>query len=137
MHYLILFSQAGIRLKNMTIVLEPEAVSMYCQYIRFFKEDASYSSLDILKSGTEYMVVDLGGNCSENQIWPLFMFKSLKLSFLLFLFNICNSMFILKVYMKMLVNCFNENYLVWSACTQGANNNVLDFCHVIVPHPKW
>lgn len=68
MHYRILFSQAGIGSKNLTIALEPEAVSMYCQYIRFSKEDASYASLDVLESGTKYMLVDLGGNSLENRI---------------------------------------------------------------------
>lgn len=48
-------------LENLTIALEPEAVSTYCQYM-CFKEDASCPAFDVLKSGTKYMVVDLGGN---------------------------------------------------------------------------
>lgn len=49
-------------LENLTIALEPEAVSIYCQFMKFFKEDASCPAFDVLKSGTKYMVVDLGGN---------------------------------------------------------------------------
>lgn len=47
------------------MVLEPEAVSMYCQYLKFTKEDAS---LDILEAGTNYIVVDLGGNCLHHYL---------------------------------------------------------------------
>lgn len=52
-------------LENLTIALEPEAVSIYCQFMKFFKEDASCPAFDVLKSGTKYMVVDLGGTSSE------------------------------------------------------------------------
>lgn len=69
MQYILLFSQAGIKPENLTIALEPEAVSMFCQYMKYSKEDASCLSLDILESETKYMVVDLGGNCLENQIY--------------------------------------------------------------------
>uniref|UniRef100_A0A8W8L7E4 Uncharacterized protein n=1 Tax=Magallana gigas TaxID=29159 RepID=A0A8W8L7E4_MAGGI len=60
---------AGIPNKYLTIALESEAASTYCQYLKFAKGDTSSPTLDVLKSGTKYMLVDLGGklySCQEH-----------------------------------------------------------------------
>lgn len=45
----------------MTIALEPEAASIYCQYLKIAKEDTLSPSLGVVTPGTKYMVTDLGG----------------------------------------------------------------------------
>lgn len=73
----------------MTVALEPEAASIYCQYLKFAKGKRYTSSptLGVLKPGTKYMVVDLGGKLYARKILNLFiiclkfnMFSNLKSS---------------------------------------------------------
>lgn len=52
----------------MTIALEPEAVYIYCQYLKFADEDTSSTTLGVVKPGTKYMVVDLGGENSHDTL---------------------------------------------------------------------
>lgn len=49
-------------LENLIIVLELEVVLIYCQFMKFFKEDVLCFVFDVLKLGIKYMVVDFGGN---------------------------------------------------------------------------
>nr|XP_034300205.1 heat shock 70 kDa protein 12A isoform X2 [Crassostrea gigas]XP_034300206.1 heat shock 70 kDa protein 12A isoform X2 [Crassostrea gigas] len=51
--------KAGIKKDNLTIALEPEAASMYCQYVA--KEDTLSPTLGVVKPGTKYILIDLGG----------------------------------------------------------------------------
>lgn len=62
--FVLLFLKAGINKDNLAIALEPEAASIYCQYLSFAKENTSYPSL----SDTKYMVVDLGGENSHDTL---------------------------------------------------------------------
>lgn len=55
------FLQAGIKKDDLTLALEPEAASVYCQYLNSVKEDTLSPSLGVVKPGTKYMVIDLGG----------------------------------------------------------------------------
>nr|XP_034300194.1 heat shock 70 kDa protein 12A [Crassostrea gigas] len=57
--------EAGIKKENLTIALEPEAASIYCQYLKVAKEDTSSPVLGVVKPGTKYMVVDLGGGTAD------------------------------------------------------------------------
>uniref|UniRef100_A0A8W8L5R2 Heat shock 70 kDa protein 12A n=1 Tax=Magallana gigas TaxID=29159 RepID=A0A8W8L5R2_MAGGI len=50
---------AGIR-EYLAIVLESEAASIYCQYLKFAKKDTSSPVLGVVKPGTKYMLVHLG-----------------------------------------------------------------------------
>lgn len=52
--------EAGIDNDRLTIALEPEAASIYCQNLPTDKLQSS-GLFDVAKAGTEYMVVDLGG----------------------------------------------------------------------------
>lgn len=58
---------AGIRDEILRVALEQEAASVYCQYLKFAKgkRDTSSPNLDVLKPGTKYMVVDLGGDTAD------------------------------------------------------------------------
>lgn len=56
-----IFLQAGIKKDDLTLALEPEAASVYCQYLNSVKEDTLSPSLGVVKPGTKYMVIDLGG----------------------------------------------------------------------------
>ena len=65
-HYLNTFTffiQAGILSENLTICLEPEAASLFCQYlpVEKFSMCREKGFIDS-KPGTMYMIVDLGGN---------------------------------------------------------------------------
>ncbi|XP_056012657.1 heat shock 70 kDa protein 12A-like isoform X2 [Ostrea edulis] len=53
--------EAGIKNEHLIIALESEAASIYCQYLHIAKEDTSSSALGVVKPGTKYMMVDLGG----------------------------------------------------------------------------
>lgn len=53
------FLQAGIQDNQLIIALEPEAASIYCQYVK--TKDISDPKLTLSSPGTQYMVVDLGG----------------------------------------------------------------------------
>lgn len=50
--------QAGITDNHLIIALEPEAASIYCQYVKTRGTDDTFK---VSKLGTQYMVVDLGG----------------------------------------------------------------------------
>jgi hypothetical protein len=49
-----------MRAEDLTMILEPEAASMYCQHLSL-KQDLSATTLGVVEAGTKYMVVDLGG----------------------------------------------------------------------------
>ncbi|XP_052674110.1 heat shock 70 kDa protein 12A-like [Crassostrea angulata] len=57
--------KAGIKEDNLTIALEPEAASIYCQYLKIAKEDTLSPSLGVVTPGTKYMVTDLGGGTAD------------------------------------------------------------------------
>ncbi|XP_062616101.1 heat shock 70 kDa protein 12A-like [Saccostrea cucullata] len=54
---------AGIPTDQLTIALEPEAASIYCQYLHFEKDDKDRTDefLKDVSTNTKYMVLDLGG----------------------------------------------------------------------------
>ncbi|XP_033730238.1 heat shock 70 kDa protein 12A-like [Pecten maximus] len=57
--------KGGIREAQLSIALEPEAASIYCQNLPVERSGAGNESfLKVAKSGTKYMVLDLGGNYS-------------------------------------------------------------------------
>lgn len=56
---------AGIKAEHLIIALEPEAASIYCQHLHFENQDLSATSLGVVKPGTDYMVVDLGGGTAD------------------------------------------------------------------------
>jgi hypothetical protein len=59
---LLCILQAGIKGSQLTIALEPEAASIYCQELKTnkeHKEDSHFS--DTVKKGSKCMVIDLGG----------------------------------------------------------------------------
>ncbi|KAK3099979.1 hypothetical protein FSP39_012866 [Pinctada imbricata] len=60
-------TKAGIKKEQLTIALEPEAASIYCQHlIMDHPGDLSQSSyLGVVSKGTKYMVVDLGGGTAD------------------------------------------------------------------------
>lgn len=53
--------QAGISPDNLRIALEPEAASIYCQYLHTEKHLGADADIVASPVGTTYMVVDLGG----------------------------------------------------------------------------
>lgn len=53
--------KAGIPANNLIVALEPEAASIFCQFLQTEKKDCSDSGFTVTAEGTEYMVVDLGG----------------------------------------------------------------------------
>lgn len=56
-------SQAGIKGNQLTIALEPEAASIYCQELRTDRENKTNITFsETIKKGMKYVVVDLGGN---------------------------------------------------------------------------
>ncbi|XP_052673330.1 heat shock 70 kDa protein 12A-like [Crassostrea angulata] len=57
--------KAGIKKDDLTLALEPEAASVYCQYLNSVKEDTLSPSLGVVKPGTKYMVIDLGGGTAD------------------------------------------------------------------------
>ncbi|XP_056012673.1 heat shock 70 kDa protein 12A-like isoform X3 [Ostrea edulis] len=62
----ILHEEAGIKNEHLIIALEPEAASIYCQYLHIAKEDTSSAVLGVVKPGTKFMVVDLGTPLSSS-----------------------------------------------------------------------
>lgn len=55
--------QAGIKGNKLTIALEPEAASIYCQELRTNRENKDNIAFsETIKKGMKYIVVDLGGN---------------------------------------------------------------------------
>lgn len=53
--------KAGIQKDHLLISLEPEAASIYCQYLPTEKLSGAESGFTMSKIGTKYMIVDLGG----------------------------------------------------------------------------
>lgn len=58
---------AGLKNDNLRIALEPEAASLYCQYlpINRFASGRAESQSSLAAPGTVYMVVDLGGGTAD------------------------------------------------------------------------
>lgn len=58
--------QAGINAKQLSIALEPEAASLYCQYlpVEKFSSGGQVGFADA-QPGTTYMIVDLGGGTAD------------------------------------------------------------------------
>lgn len=53
--------QAGIPDNQLLIALEPEAASIYCQYLPIEKLTGAEKGFSMTDDGTKYMVVDNGG----------------------------------------------------------------------------
>ncbi|XP_052068176.1 heat shock 70 kDa protein 12A-like isoform X2 [Mytilus californianus] len=53
--------KAGIPSNRLRIALEPEAASIYCQYLPTEKLEGAEKGFTVADIGTKYMVVDLGG----------------------------------------------------------------------------
>ena len=54
--------QAGIEADQLWMALEPEAASIYCQHLHLERDEIQDDSfMKDVKSGKQYMVVDLGG----------------------------------------------------------------------------
>lgn len=53
--------QAGIPSNQLLIALEPEAASIYCQYLPIEKLQGAEKGFCMTEDGTQYMVVDNGG----------------------------------------------------------------------------
>ena len=51
-------TQAGLPNKMLVIALEPEAASVYVQHLPIERQESSFA---MTKTGTKYMVVDIGG----------------------------------------------------------------------------
>lgn len=56
---------AGIPRKQLKIALEPEAASIYCQYLPIEKLKGAEKGFTVSKTGTKYMVIDLGGGTAD------------------------------------------------------------------------
>lgn len=55
--------QAGIKGSQLTIALEAEAASLYCQELRGDREDkGNLMFSESLKTGMKFVMLDLGGN---------------------------------------------------------------------------
>ncbi|CAG2202058.1 unnamed protein product [Mytilus edulis] len=58
--------KAGIKGKDLTIALEPETASIYCQELRTNRDGNSNKTFsETIKKGTKYVVVDLGGGTAD------------------------------------------------------------------------
>lgn len=59
--------QAGIKAGQLSIALEPEAASIYCQNLKTDRSENKGKNLfsATIKPGTKYMVVDLGGGTAD------------------------------------------------------------------------
>lgn len=58
-------NQAGIKDEQLLIALEPEAASIYCQYLPTEKLAGAEKGFSMSEEGTQYMVVDNGGGTSD------------------------------------------------------------------------
>ncbi|XP_052675299.1 heat shock 70 kDa protein 12A-like [Crassostrea angulata] len=56
---------AGIKREYLAIVLESEAASIYCQYLKFAEKDTSSPVLGVVKPGTKYMLVHLESGTAD------------------------------------------------------------------------
>lgn len=60
---LFIIWQAGIKSSNLSLALEPEAAALFCKILPLEKQTTeSGTNLSMLKPGTRYMVLDLGGD---------------------------------------------------------------------------
>ncbi|XP_060566321.1 heat shock 70 kDa protein 12A-like [Ruditapes philippinarum] len=69
---------AGLKTENVTIALEPESASLYCQHIPATK---SHNSLGKLPAGSKYLILDVGGgtvDVTAHQIMPDGILKEIK-----------------------------------------------------------
>lgn len=59
----LFFPQAGIDSRQLSIISEPDAGAMYCQYIKTESGKIRHKNTfaDSVDAGMKYMVVDLGG----------------------------------------------------------------------------
>ncbi|KAH3842748.1 hypothetical protein DPMN_116252 [Dreissena polymorpha] len=55
--------KADIKGSQLTIALEPEAASLFCQYLS--TEQIHGESFDVERTGSKYMVIDLGGGTAD------------------------------------------------------------------------
>ncbi|XP_071156538.1 heat shock 70 kDa protein 12A-like [Mytilus edulis] len=55
-------TKAGINQELLTLVLEPEAAAVFCKYVEVAKSVTDKgANLEVFKSGSQFLVVDLGG----------------------------------------------------------------------------
>ncbi|XP_076086869.1 heat shock 70 kDa protein 12B-like [Mytilus galloprovincialis] len=57
--------KAGIPGENLLIALEPEAASIYCQYLPTEKLNGADEGFTMSEVGTKYMIIDLGGGTAD------------------------------------------------------------------------
>ncbi|XP_052083291.1 heat shock 70 kDa protein 12B-like isoform X3 [Mytilus californianus] len=57
--------KAGIPGENLLIALEPEAASIYCQYLPTEKLNGAEEGFTMSEVGTKYMIIDLGGGTAD------------------------------------------------------------------------
>ncbi|XP_071127602.1 heat shock 70 kDa protein 12A-like [Mytilus edulis] len=58
--------QAGIKVDQLTVVLEPEVAFIYCQEFRTDRENKTNITFsETIKKGMKYVVVDLGGRAAD------------------------------------------------------------------------
>ena len=62
LHHLFLF-KAGLPSALLSIALEPEAASLFCQHQHVEQDHQSVVVFEPPKVGTKYAVIDLGGKC--------------------------------------------------------------------------
>ncbi|CAG2224635.1 unnamed protein product [Mytilus edulis] len=72
--------QAGIKSGQLSIALEPEAASIYCQHLKTDRQDAKEKNAfaQTIKAGMKYMVVDLGGGTADITVHQRYGDGSLK-----------------------------------------------------------
>ncbi|XP_071142785.1 heat shock 70 kDa protein 12A-like [Mytilus edulis] len=58
-------NMAGIKDDQLIIALEPEAASIYCQYLPIEKLSGAEKGFSMTEDGTQYMVVDNGGGTAD------------------------------------------------------------------------
>lgn len=68
---LIFYAQAGIPMTQLTIALEPEAASIYCQSVSH-NVLLSGTNNDLSFPGKRYLVADIGGNSDDVNILVMF-----------------------------------------------------------------
>ena len=68
------YSQAGINNDQLSIVLEPEAASIHCQYLPTEKLQGASEGFTMAGEGQKYMVIDLGGTVYIRMIYIEFLF---------------------------------------------------------------
>lgn len=63
-YFILIFCKAGIPTKQLTVCLEPEAISLYSQHAPATNLMGNPDTKPLLsfKPGTKYMIIDLGGN---------------------------------------------------------------------------